>query len=46
MQILAQIGSFVPAKFAAFRLTDKIFVRMGCRDDMSTNASTFVLEVG
>ncbi|KAL5111109.1 hypothetical protein TcWFU_000175 [Taenia crassiceps] len=45
MQILAQIGAFVPAKFAAFRLTDKIFVRMGCRDDMSTNASTFALEM-
>ncbi|CDS39966.1 mutS protein 4 [Echinococcus multilocularis] len=45
MQILAQIGSFVPAKFAAFRLTDKIFVRMGCRDDMSTNASAFALEM-
>ncbi|VDM17100.1 unnamed protein product [Hydatigera taeniaeformis] len=45
MQILAQIGAFVPAKFAAFRLTDKIFVRMGCRDDMSTKASTFALEM-
>uniref|UniRef100_A0A5K3EY87 DNA_MISMATCH_REPAIR_2 domain-containing protein n=1 Tax=Mesocestoides corti TaxID=53468 RepID=A0A5K3EY87_MESCO len=45
IQILAQIGSFVPAKFAAVRLTDKIFVRMGCRDDMSTKASTFALEM-
>nr|CDS27090.1 mutS protein 4 [Hymenolepis microstoma] len=45
MQILAQIGAFVPAKFAAFRLMDKIFARMGCRDDMTTNASTFALEM-
>ncbi|KAM7539559.1 hypothetical protein Aperf_G00000022313 [Anoplocephala perfoliata] len=45
MQILAQIGAFVPAKFAAFKLMDKIFARMGCRDDMTTNASTFALEM-
>uniref|UniRef100_A0A0X3PFA2 DNA mismatch repair proteins mutS family domain-containing protein n=3 Tax=Schistocephalus solidus TaxID=70667 RepID=A0A0X3PFA2_SCHSO len=45
IQIMAQIGSFVPAKFAAIRLADKIFVRMGSRDDMFTNASTFMLEM-
>ncbi|VDN14999.1 unnamed protein product [Dibothriocephalus latus] len=42
---MAQIGSFVPAKFAAIRLADKIFVRMGSRDDMFTNASTFMFEM-
>ncbi|KAL7061773.1 hypothetical protein AAHC03_01484 [Spirometra sp. Aus1] len=45
IQVMAQIGSFVPAKFAAVRLADKIFVRMGSRDDMFTNASTFMLEM-
>lgn len=43
-QIIAQIGSFVPAEYASFRLTSQIFSRIGSDDDIETNASTFLLE--
>ena len=43
---MAQIGSFVPAEYASFRLTSQIFSRVGSEDDMETNSSTFTLEVG
>ena len=43
-QIMAQIGSFVPAEYASFRLTSQIFSRIGSDDDIETNASTFLLE--
>ena len=46
LQIMAQIGSFVPAEYASFRLTSQIFSRVGSDDDMETNSSTFTLEVG
>ena len=42
---MAQIGSYVPAEYASFRLTDQIFSRIGSDDDIETNASTFVMEV-
>ena len=45
-QIMAQIGCFVPASYASFRLAKQFFSRMGCGDDIETNASTFMLEVG
>ncbi|XP_065192315.1 mutS protein homolog 4-like isoform X2 [Sycon ciliatum] len=44
-QIMAQIGCFVPAQYASFRLCKQLFSRMGCRDDVETNASTFMLEM-
>ena len=45
LQVMAQIGSFVPAEYASFRVVDQIFSRIGCDDDIETNASTFMLEV-
>ncbi|KAK2193937.1 hypothetical protein NP493_4g02025 [Ridgeia piscesae] len=45
LQIMAQIGSYVPAEYASFRLTDQIFSRIGSDDDIETNASTFVMEM-
>lgn len=43
--ILAQIGSFVPAKSAKIGLVDKIFTRVGAVDDLSTGQSTFMVEM-
>ena len=45
IQIMAQIGSFVPAEYASLRLADQIFSRIGSDDDIETNSSTFMLEV-
>jgi len=45
MQIMAQIGCFVPAEYASFRVADQVFSRIGSDDDIETNASTFMLEV-
>jgi len=44
-QIMAQIGSFVPAEYASIRIADQIFSRIGSDDDIETNSSTFSLEV-
>ena len=44
MQIMAQIGCFVPAEYASFRIADQVFSRIGSDDDIETNASTFMLE--
>ena len=43
---MAQIGSFVPAEYASFRIANQIFSRIGSDDDLETNSSTFMLEVG
>nr|XP_039269249.1 mutS protein homolog 4-like [Styela clava] len=45
LQIMAQIGSFVPAEYASFRLSDQIFSRVGSDDDIETNSSTFMVEM-
>ena len=45
LQIMAQIGSFVPAEYASFRLASQIFTRIGSDDDIETNSSTFTMEV-
>jgi DNA mismatch repair ATPase MutS len=45
LQIMAQIGCFVPAEYASFRITDQIFSRIGSDDDIESNSSTFMLEV-
>ena len=42
---MAQIGSFVPAEYASFRITRQLFSRIGSDDDIETNSSTFMLEV-
>lgn len=45
LQIMAQMGCYVPAKEAHFRVADRIFCRMCPREDIESNASTFVLEI-
>ena len=42
---MAQIGAFVPAEYASFRIANQIFSRIGSDDDLETNSSTFMLEV-
>ncbi|UCG31144.1 MAG: DNA mismatch repair protein MutS [candidate division WOR-3 bacterium] len=43
--IMAQLGSFVPAKEASIGLVDKIFTRIGASDDISRGVSTFLAEM-
>lgn len=43
--ILAQMGSFVPAKSARIGIADQIFTRIGASDDLSAGQSTFMLEM-
>ena len=43
--IMAQIGSFVPAKEARLGITDKIFTRVGASDNISMGESTFMVEM-
>ncbi len=43
--IMAQIGSFVPAKSARIGIVDKIFTRIGASDDLSAGQSTFMMEM-
>jgi len=44
--LLAQMGSFVPARSAHIGLVDRIFVRAGASDDISRGRSTFLVEMG
>lgn len=43
--IMAQMGSFVPAKSARIGLVDKIFTRIGAQDDIGRGQSTFMVEM-
>ncbi len=43
--LLAQIGSFVPAKDARIGIIDKIFTRVGASDNISMGESTFMVEM-
>ena len=43
--LMAQIGSFVPAKSARIGVVDKIFTRIGASDDLAAGQSTFMLEM-
>ena len=43
--LMAQIGSFVPAKEADMALVDKIFTRVGASDDLISGQSTFMVEM-
>jgi DNA mismatch repair protein MutS len=45
LTILAQIGSFVPAKSARLGIVDRIFTRIGAGDDLASGQSTFYLEM-
>jgi len=43
--LLAQIGSFVPAEAATIGVVDRIFTRIGARDDLAAGQSTFMVEM-
>jgi DNA mismatch repair protein MutS len=43
--LLAQIGSFIPAESATIGVVDRIFTRIGAREDLVSGQSTFMLEM-
>lgn len=43
--LMAQMGSFVPAKAARIGLVDKVFTRVGASDNISSGESTFMVEM-
>ncbi len=43
--LLAQIGSFIPAKEARIGLVDRIFTRVGASDNIASGESTFLVEM-
>jgi DNA mismatch repair protein MutS len=43
--VLAQIGSFVPARAARLGIVDRIFTRIGAGDDLASGQSTFYIEM-
>ncbi len=43
--LMAQVGSFVPAKNAQIPITDRIFTRVGASDNLIFNQSTFMVEM-
>ncbi|XP_020263535.1 DNA mismatch repair protein MSH4 isoform X4 [Asparagus officinalis] len=43
--ILAQIGCYIPARFASLRVVDRIFTRIGSGDNVEYNSSTFMTEM-
>ena len=45
MVLMAQIGSFVPAKAARLGIVDRVFTRIGASDDLSAGQSTFMVEM-
>lgn len=45
LTLMAQIGSFVPARAARIGLADRIFTRVGASDDLARGQSTFMVEM-
>src|SRR5206468_2197189 len=45
MTLMAQMGSFVPARRARIGIADRIFTRVGASDDLSRGQSTFMVEM-
>ncbi len=43
--LMAQMGSFVPARSARIGIVDRVFTRIGASDDLSAGASTFMVEM-
>ncbi|MDD6160098.1 MAG: DNA mismatch repair protein MutS, partial [Oscillospiraceae bacterium] len=43
--LMAQMGSFVPARSARIGLVDRVFTRIGASDDLSAGQSTFMVEM-
>ncbi len=45
LTVMAQIGSFVPAKMATIGIADRVFARVGASDELSRGQSTFMVEM-
>ena len=45
MALLAQVGSFVPARQMSFSIVDRIFARVGASDEIMRGQSTFMVEM-
>ena len=45
LQIMAQIGSWIPAKSAHMGIADQVFTRVGAVDDLASGQSTFMVEM-
>jgi DNA mismatch repair protein MutS len=45
LQLMAQIGSWIPARSAQLGLADRIFTRVGAGDDLAAGQSTFMVEM-
>ncbi len=45
LQIMAQIGSWIPAKSATIGIADQLFTRVGAVDDLAAGQSTFMVEM-
>ena len=45
LQLMAQIGSWIPASRARLGITDRIFTRVGAGDDLAAGQSTFMVEM-
>ncbi len=45
MVIMAQMGSFVPARSARIGIVDRVFTRIGASDDLASGQSTFMVEM-
>ena len=43
--LMAQMGSFVPAKSARIGIVDRLFTRIGASDDLASGQSTFMVEM-
>lgn len=45
MSVMAQVGCFVPAEYASFRIIHQLFARVSADDSIETNVSTFASEM-
>lgn len=45
LSIMAQVGSFVPADEALLSIHDRVFTRIGARDELASGKSTFLVEM-